>query len=114
MIDTSWIPAFYKRERKALALLRAKRKGSFRELTDIATWALEENQLHALAVHIALTTPLREQMWRSLRPAVRPFARLREKACPICRDAYLYRDGNKYIHREYGQGAYMYHTDDVS
>jgi len=113
VIDKSWIPAFYERERKAMEARRTKRKGSFRELTDIATWAKEENQLHALAVHIALSKPMRQQMWFMIRPAVRPFARVRRRACPICRDAYLRRDGNKYIHRDYGQGAYMYHTDDT-
>ena len=112
MIDKSWIPAFYERERRKRDIRTAKRKGSFRELTDIAAWAKEENQLHALAVHIALSKPARQQMWYMMRPAVRPFARLRKDACPVCRDAYLRREGNKYIHRDYGHGAYMYHTDD--
>ena len=110
MIDTSWIPAFYERERKARELRKEEQKGSFRSRVELMSWAREENQLHSLAVQIALSKPTRQQMWYMMRPAVRPFARLRKNACPVCRDAYLYRDGNKYIHREYGHGAYMYHT----
>ena len=112
MIDTSWIPAFYERERKKRDIRTAERKGSFRERTELSTWASEENQWHALAVHIALSVPLRQQTWRMMRPAARPFSMVRKDACPVCRDAYLRREENKYIHRDYGAGAYMYHTDD--
>ena len=114
MIDTSWMPAFYKRERTAIELRATERKDSFRERVDLMSWASEENQLHSLAIQIALSKPTRQQMWYMMRPAARPFARLRKDACPVCRDAYLSRDGNKYIHREYGHGAYMYHADDLA
>ena len=112
MIDISWIPAFYERERKARDIRAAERKDSLRARAELSAWASEENQWHSLAVHIALSRPLRQQTWRMMRPAVRRFAMVRKQGCPVCRDAYLYRDENKYIHRDYGPGAYMYHTDE--
>ena len=111
MIDKSWIPAFYERERKARDIRAEERKDSLRARAELSAWASEENQFHNLAVHIALSVPLRQQTWRMMRPAARPFSMVRKNACPVCRDAYLRRDGNKYIHRDYGAGAYMYHTD---
>lgn len=32
--------------------------------------------------------------------------------CPVCGKRFLKKEENKYIHRDYGQGAYMYHTDE--
>ena len=111
MIDTSWIPAFYERERNVSEKRAAERKGSFRQRADLMAWASEENQLHSLAISIALSAPTRHQMWFMMRGPVNMIYWRPENACPVCRDAYLSRDGNKYIHREYGHGAYMYHTD---
>jgi len=113
MIDKSWIPAFYERERKARDIRKAERKGSFRARTELFGWAREENQFHLLTVQMGLSTPTRQQMWFMMRPPVRWVYWKPKNACPVCRDAYLRRDGNKYIHRDYGQGAYMYHTDDT-
>ena len=36
---------------------------------------------------------------------------IKEGLCPVCRKPFLKRDGDKYIHREYGHGAYMYHEE---
>ena len=104
---TDWIAGFYVREQKARELLREKQKRSFRVWADLCEWARETGQGYVYAV--------RETTWRMMRPAARVGARLRKLAlaCPVCRDAYLYKKGNQYVHRDYGHGAYMYHTDDT-
>ena len=36
---------------------------------------------------------------------------IKEGLCPVCRNPYLRKEDTKYIHRDYGEGAYMYHVE---
>jgi len=80
---------------------------SDKELREHMEWAREEG--NALLVSEAAT-----ELYRRYPPFTFNAGAVKEWrakiVCPHCRKSYLRKEGDMYVHGDYGDGAIMYHT----